>query len=109
MRWKRANFVLIHKGHDKPRDVPSSYRPISLLDGVGKVFERLLLNRLYTHIEAVGALSERQYGFRRSRSTMDAISDVLKVAKASGSGSVQYRDLCVLITLDVKNAFNSAP
>lgn len=22
LRWKRANLVLIHKGHDKPRDVP---------------------------------------------------------------------------------------
>lgn len=32
-RWKRATLVLIHKGQSKPPDQPSSYRPISLLDG----------------------------------------------------------------------------
>jgi len=45
-RWKRAKVVLLYKGQGKARDLPSSYRPISLLDGVGKAFERVLLNRL---------------------------------------------------------------
>jgi len=108
-RWKRAKLVLLHKGQGKPKDAPSSYRPISLLDGAGKVLERLLLNRLNRHIESVGALSNLQFGFRRSRSTVDAINEVVRAAEAAGSGPVQNRDLCVIITVDVKNAFNSAP
>jgi len=70
--WKRAKLVLLYKGQSKPRDLPSSYRPISLLDGLGKVFERVLLNRLESHISRVGAFSDTQYGFRRSKSTTDA-------------------------------------
>lgn len=73
------------------------------------MFERLLLDRLNEHIEAVGALSDRQFGFRRSRSTTHAIEEVLQAAKEAGGGTVQDRNLCILITLDVKNAFNSAP
>ncbi|XP_015371861.1 PREDICTED: RNA-directed DNA polymerase from mobile element jockey-like [Diuraphis noxia] len=91
------------QGQSKPRDLPSSYRPISLLDGAGEVYERVLLNRLETHITQIGALSDHQFGFRRSRSTVDAIEEVIKVADRANSGPVQNRDLSVLITLDVRN------
>ncbi|CAI6374145.1 unnamed protein product [Macrosiphum euphorbiae] len=90
--WKRAKLVLLHKGKGKPKNVPSSYRPISLLDGSGKVLERLLLERLIRHIDSVGALSDLQFGFRRSRSTVDAIQQVLSAAKAAGSGAVQKKE-----------------
>jgi len=108
-RWKRATLVLLHKGQSKPPNDPSSYRPISLLDGAGKLLERLLLGRLEKHIDLVKGLSDSQFGFRKSRSTTDAISRVLQMARAAGAGAVQYRDLCAVVTLDVRNAFNSAP
>lgn len=97
------------RGSGKPKNVPSSYRPINLLDGAGKVFERLLLDRLNRHIDSAGALSNLQFGLRQSRSTLVAIDEVIRAAEAAGSGPVQNRDLCVLVTVDVKNAFNSAP
>lgn len=99
--------MLLHKGQDKPRDAPTSYRPISLLNGAGKLFERMLLCRLEKYSEC--SLSPRQYGFRQRRSTMDAIAEVVKIAKCANSGPTQNRDLCAVVTLDVKNAFNSAP
>jgi len=108
-RWKRAKLVLLHKGRGKPPDLPSSYRPISLLDGAGKVLERILLNRLEAHITGSRAISESQYGFRRSKSTTDAVEDVLGVVERANRGPVQNRHLCALISLDVRNAFNSAP
>ncbi|VVC44126.1 Reverse transcriptase domain [Cinara cedri] len=40
---------------------------------------------------------------------MDMIEEVLKVARMAGAGLVQNRNQCVLITLDVRNVFNSAP
>jgi len=108
-RWKRARLILLSKGRGKPPDLPSSYRPISLLDGAGKVFERVLLNRLESHIARAGAISDTQYGFRRGRSTTDAIEDVLRAAHSANRGPVRGRHLCALISLGVKNAFNSAP
>lgn len=40
--WKHAQIILIHKP-GKPPETPSSYRPISLLPVLGKLFEKLLL------------------------------------------------------------------
>jgi len=100
-RWKRAKVVLLHKGQGKPLDLPSSYRSISLLDDAGKVLERLLLNCLDNHIMATEALSDLQFGFRRSRCTVDAMEEVLKVTRAAGGGPVQRRHLCAVVTLDV--------
>lgn len=108
-RLKCARLVLLHKGQGKPPDLQSSYRPISLLDGAGKVFERVLLFRLESYIASAGTISGTQYGFRLAMSTTDAIEDVLRVAHSAKCGSVQDRHLCVLISLDLKNAFNSAP
>lgn len=39
--WKVARLVLLKKGN-KPEGLPSSYRPICLLDEAGKFFERIL-------------------------------------------------------------------
>lgn len=86
---------------------PSSFRPISLLDGMGKLLERLLLNKEAAFTNA--ALAPSQFGFRLGRGAQDAICAALDVAAEAAKGVTQDRYLCVLVTLDVKNAFNTAP
>lgn len=109
-RWKRQRLVLLLKPGKAP-DEPSSYRPLCLLDTVGKVLERIIGDRLQEHLEGAGGLCDRQYGFRRARSTVDAIRTVVDIARNATSGSggpsgtMKY---CAVITLDIKNAFNSA-
>jgi len=44
-RWKRAKLVLLLKP-GKPLDSPAAYRPICLLDGCGKLLEKLIVSRL---------------------------------------------------------------
>ena len=52
---------------------PSSFRPISLLICISKLYEYVLLQRLSPFCEAGGILSEEQCGFRDSRSVLDHI------------------------------------
>jgi len=47
--------------------------------------------------------------FLKGRSTLGALESVLKVAEQAASGTVRNRHLCALVTLDVRNAFNSDP
>lgn len=101
--WKIARLVLLRKDN-RPLDNPSSFRPICLLDVEGKLYEHLLLERLNEELERSGGLSPYQYGFRKGRQTIDAVNEVLNIARLAA----EERNLCVLITLDVKNAFNSA-
>uniref|UniRef100_A0A182W5U5 Reverse transcriptase domain-containing protein n=1 Tax=Anopheles minimus TaxID=112268 RepID=A0A182W5U5_9DIPT len=53
---------------------PSSYRPICLLSVLDKVLERLIQRRLKAHLESTGGFADGEYGFRKGRSTMDAIT-----------------------------------
>lgn len=99
--WKKARLVLIRKG-DKPLDTPSSYRPLCLLDCLGKLFEKLLDNRLRLFLDTSDGLHERQFGFRKGRSTIDAL-EALRTTVKSDKSKVG------ILTLDIKNAFNSAP
>lgn len=99
--WKRASLVLIPKPGGK------SYRPICLLDTMGKLLEHLLLRRLTDEIESKGALSDAQYGFRRGRSTLGALSAVIQTAIGERQRNLRTRKYVLLILLDVKNAFNS--
>ena len=72
--WKQADVVIIKKGPDKIDTKPSSYRPICLLNVMGKIQERLLMDRLTEHRTNTIGLHERQFGYRRGRSTEDAIN-----------------------------------
>ena len=65
----------IHKKGDKLN--PGNYRAISLLSIPGKVFSRILLNRMKSKTEA--ATGESQFGFRPGRGTVDAIFIVRQV------------------------------
>ncbi|CAB0038989.1 unnamed protein product [Trichogramma brassicae] len=108
--WKRQRLVLLPKP-GKPPDEPSSYRPLCMLDTAGKILERIICDRLEAFTERPGGLSERQYGFRKGRSTIDAIEDVVSAAREAIAGKRWYRGskkYCAVVTLDVRNAFNSA-
>ncbi|KAI8125012.1 Retrovirus-related Pol polyprotein from type-1 retrotransposable element R1 [Lucilia cuprina] len=100
IKWKIQKLVLLLKG-GKPLDQPSSYRPLCMLDSIGKLFEIVILKRLESEIEKLGGLSNSQYGFRKGRSTVDAISEVTNIATKAKI----TKQFCAIITLDVRNAF----
>ena len=56
---------------DKPPSQTTSYRPISLLSAIMKLFERVIEKRLGKHLEDNGFFSKYQSGFRKSKSTND--------------------------------------
>lgn len=63
--WRDATVTPIHK--KGPKNVPTNYRPISLLSVTSKVQERIVHDRLYKHIEP--HLPVDQSGFRKADGT----------------------------------------
>ena len=58
----------------KPDKLPSlttSYRPISLISSIMKLFERVIAQRLRSHLEHIGFINKHQSGFRKAKSTDD--------------------------------------
>ena len=69
--WKKSNIIPIHKKNDK--QIVSNYRPISLLPICGKIFEKLLFNNIYNHLNEQNLLNPNQSGFRPSDSTVNQL------------------------------------
>ena len=105
--WKRQKLVLLPK-NDKPSEDPSSYRPIFLIETFGKLFESIICARPQAYIETVNGLAETKLGFRRARSTTDAIAMVISTAAKAINAKSYNHDYCLIVTLGVKNAFNNA-
>ena len=49
--WKRANVVSVHKKNEK--NLKENYRSISLLPIFSKIFEKLIYESLYSHLEKI--------------------------------------------------------
>ena len=107
-RWKRQKLVLSSK-NNKPPDDLSSHRPLYMLNKPGKMLEQFIFNRIEA---AVGhLLADNLYGFRKERSTLDAIDQVDGKGKEAISGVRWKRGsqkYCLLAAFDAKKAFNSA-
>jgi hypothetical protein len=68
--WKKAHILALLKPGKDP-SVAKSYRPISLLSHLYKLFERLLLNRIGPIIDDL--LIDEQAGFRPGKSTTSQV------------------------------------
>ena len=103
--WKTSRLVLLPKPGKEPNS-PSANRPICLLNEAGKLFERVLMNRIAERLKTIGPnLHEHQYGFRSGRSTIDAISRVTSIAE----GAIRQGGVALAVSIDIVNAFNSLP
>jgi hypothetical protein len=61
--WKHPRMIsTLEPGKDSA--LPSSYRPISLLETIGKIFEKILLFRILHEVSERGLLRDEQFGFR---------------------------------------------
>lgn len=70
--WKLAEIKMIPKPGKNPTDV-SSYRPISLLPVLGKLFEKFFSKRLKIVIQDKNIIPNHQFGFREKHSTIEQI------------------------------------
>ena len=73
--WKVSLVGPVFKNFGE-RSTAKKYRPVSLLSVVGKVFAKLVNNRIVDHLEKCGLFSDFQYGFRSSRSNADLLTVV---------------------------------
>ena len=70
--WKISTIIPILKP-GKDSSLPNGYRPIALTSCICKIYERMINTRLVWYLESKGLLSNRQFGFRKNRSTLDPL------------------------------------
>jgi hypothetical protein len=82
--------------------LPSSYRPISILGTVGKLFENILLPKVLREVNEREFLRDEQFGFRPRHST------TLKLARLVErvNRNFEERRLTGAVFLDVAKVFD---
>ncbi|GBN38765.1 Putative protein in type-1 retrotransposable element R1DM [Araneus ventricosus] len=99
---KEGIIVLFHKKGKVERNI-ISYRPITLLPTLGKLLEKLLLQRFNYILEKENKLHDLQFGFRQGKSVDLALFSLIsKITEAKQQGLQT-----LLISIDIKGAFDN--
>jgi Reverse transcriptase (RNA-dependent DNA polymerase) len=105
--WRHALVVPIPKP-GKDHSAPSSYRPISLLSSISKIFEKVILKRLTNFIMSNSILPNHQFGFRKAHSTAHQLRRVVKNIKDARNSRFRRVPCSTgMLLLDVEKAFDS--
>lgn len=86
----------------KPKNEITSYRPISLLPTISKLFEKLLLKRVIPIMEEAQLIPQHQFGFRKKHSTIDQVHRVTHIIEKA----LEEGKYCPAVFLDVTQAFD---
>lgn len=101
LAWKEAHIAVIYKNGKDPKCV-NSYRPISLLNTLGKLLERVIKSRLDNWISQNNILSESQSGFRKGRSTRDHLFRLIQTCQEGFNKNMATGAIFV----DIEKAFD---
>lgn len=97
--WQRAVIVPIWKNKGSKKEC-SQYRGISLLSHVGKIFARILEQRVRYIVEP--SLNNSQYGFRKGRGCTDAIFTLRQMSEKT----IEYNNELNVAFIDQEKAFD---
>lgn len=101
--WSVAVVLPIHKPGKDPLQT-TNYRPISLTSCLCKVMEKMVNVRLMWFLESHRCLTPVQYGFRRARSTTDA----LLTLESSICRAFAHNHHHVTVFFDLEKAYDTA-
>ena len=100
--WKLATLRMLLKP-DKLSSLTTSYRPISLMSSIMKLFEWVIEQRLRSYLEGIGFINKYQPGFRQNKST----DDYLFRLSQSVMESFNRGEHIVAAIFDVEKAFDN--
>jgi len=100
--WKKANVIPIPKP-GKPSNEAKNFRPISLLNSLSKVLEKVLHVRILEYCDANHLLPNNQFGFRSKHSTVHALIRLFEEAIMGFND----RKITIAAFLDIEKAFDT--
>jgi len=80
----------------------NSFRPISLLPALGKMLERVILNRILKLESVTQTIPKWQFGFRKSHGTPEQLHRVVNFALEA----MEHKQYAVAVFMDIQQAFD---
>lgn len=100
--WKCAHITPVYKGKG-PKKSLDSYRPISILSPVSKLFEKLLAEQIFYYLESNKLLHPAQYGFREKLSCELALNSLMETIR----NGLDSKNDVISVFLDFSKAFDT--
>ncbi|UYV60358.1 hypothetical protein LAZ67_1000942 [Cordylochernes scorpioides] len=94
-RWKISRIIFLRKPNKNPSNI-NSIRPISLLNILGKILDKIVCES--------SNLSKFQYGFRWGKSGPDMLHEVISLVRDNR----RIGKHLILLTIDIEGAFDNA-
>ena len=101
--FKTANIYPLLKKHNLPHEELSSYRPISNLNFISKVLERVIQTRLNNHLSTFPSICRFQSAYRKFHSCETAL---LRIHNDI-SLAINHQKVTALVLLDLSAAFDT--
>ena len=103
--WKNATLIIFPKPNKTDYNNPKNYRPISLLSNIGKIFEKVIQNKIQDYLTTHELQNPNQHGFTRHKSTITALS---KITDDIIHNKKQRNQLTSIMSVDYSGAFDNA-
>ena len=100
--WKSALILPFNKPGKDTKNA-GNYRPIALTSHLCKWMEKVLVRRINYFLECRGLIAPYQNGFRKGRSTMDAIVKVSNEMEKT----FKMKELMNIVFFDIEKAYDS--
>ena len=97
---KLARITQIYKSGN--HNNPSNYRPIASISYFSKIFEKCLCKQLVSYFDKFSLFSNSQFGFRKSKSTCDALLELTECIY----NSLNNRKYHINVLIDLRKAFD---
>ena len=101
-KFKESIVIPIYKNSGNKEEI-SNYRPISLINNLGKIFEKCIKDRLINFLSSNNILSENQFGFAEERSTADTMYELIKEI----TNELDSSSKTIAVFLDLARAFDT--
>ena len=101
VKFKIAKVISISKEGNP--ELPSNYRPISLLPVFSKIFEKLMYKRVYKFLEIHNVLYSLQFGFQENHSIDHALVSLTEAVR----NTLDNKRLGCGIFIDLQKAFDT--
>ena len=99
--WTETRVLFLKKPLKPNYSEPSAYRPISISSHIGKLFERILNNRLKTFMLENNLIDQEQEGFMQNKNTTSSLFQL----KIEFEFMKKSKLKAALITSDLEKAF----
>jgi hypothetical protein len=100
-QWKISQITATLKP-GKPAEEVTSYRPISLLPILLKLFEELLLTRIQPILQETQIIPDHQFGFRQKHAIIGQVHRITDVINTA----LESNKYCTAAFLDISPAFD---